>query len=116
MTWFAWRQHRIEGLILLIVLAVIGVFLLVTGLEMANSFQQFRLSNCLGQISKGSSSCYELGMAWNNQYGGFLRGAVLLLALPLLLGGWWARHWWRRKWSSARICSSGRRALRACAG
>jgi hypothetical protein len=86
MTWLAWRQHRIEGLILLVVLAVIGVFLLVTGLEMANSFQQFRLSNCLGQISKGSSSCYELGMAWNNQYGGFLRGAALLLALPLLLG------------------------------
>jgi hypothetical protein len=86
MTWLAWRQHRIEGLILLVLLAVIGVFLLVTGLEMANSFQQFRLSNCLGQISKGSSSCYELGMAWNNQYHGFLRGAVLLLALPLLLG------------------------------
>jgi hypothetical protein len=85
MTWLTWRQHRIEGLILLVVLAVIGVFLLVTGLQMANSFQQLRLSNCLGQISKGSSSCYELEMAWNNQYG-FLRAAPLLLALPLLLG------------------------------
>src|SRR5260221_5405699 len=85
MTWVIWRQHRAEGLILLVVLAVIGVFLLITGLEMANSFQQLVLSNCLVPTSKGSS-CDELGMAWNNQYGGFLRGAPLLLALPLLLG------------------------------
>src|SRR6266567_117535 len=85
MTWVVWRQHRAEGLILLVGLAVIGVFLLSTGLEMANSFQQLVLSNCLGPTSKGSS-CDELGMAWNNQYGGFLRGAPLLLALPLLLG------------------------------
>src|SRR5690348_8388793 len=84
MTWVVWRQHRVEGLMLLVVLAVIGVFLLITGLEMANSFQQLVLSHCLVPTSKGSS-CDELGMAWNNQYG-FLRGAPLLGALPLLLG------------------------------
>jgi hypothetical protein len=84
MTWVVWRQHRAEGLMLLVVLAVIGVFLLITGLEMANSFQQLVLSHCLVPTSKGSS-CDELGMAWNNQYG-FLRGAPLLGALPLLLG------------------------------
>jgi hypothetical protein len=86
MTWVIWRQHRAEGLILLVVLAVIGVFLLFTGLEMANSFQQFVLGNCLGPTSKGSSSCYEMGMAWNIQYGGLLRSVSLLLALPLVLG------------------------------
>jgi len=84
MTWVVWRQHRAEGLMLLVVLAVLGVFLLITGLEMANSFQQLVLSHCLVPTSKGSS-CDELGMAWNNQYG-FLRGAPLLGALPLLLG------------------------------
>jgi len=84
MIWVVWRQHRAEGLMLLVVLAVIGVFLLITGLEMANSFQQLVLSHCLVPTSKGSS-CDELGMAWNNQYG-FLRGAPLLGALPLLLG------------------------------
>jgi len=84
MTWVVWRQHRAEGLMLLVVLAVLGVFLLITGLEMANSFQQFRQNHCLGLNSKGSL-CDELGMAWNNHYG-FLRGAPLLGALPLLLG------------------------------
>jgi hypothetical protein len=86
MTWVVWRQHRAEGLIVLVVLAVIGVFLLITGLEMANSFQQFVLNNCLGPTSKGGSLCDELGLAWNKQYGGFLQAAPLLLALQLLLG------------------------------
>jgi hypothetical protein len=85
MTWVVWRQHRAEGLIVLVVLAVIGVFLLITGLEMANSFQQFVLNNCLGPTSKGTP-CDELEMAWNKQYGGFLQAAPLLLALQLLLG------------------------------
>lgn len=84
MTWLTWRQHRAEGLILLVVLAVISVFLLITGLEMANSFQQLVLNNCLG-LTKGNP-CDELEMAWNNQYGGFLQAAPLLLALQLLLG------------------------------
>lgn len=86
MIWLTWRQHRAEGLMLLVVLAAISVFLLITGLEMANSFQQLVLSNCLGSASK-SGSCAELGMAWNNQYNGFLHGApLLLIVLPLLLG------------------------------
>ena len=55
MIWLTWRQHRAEGLIMLGVLALVGVFLLVTGLEMANSFQQFGLNNCLGPASKGSA-------------------------------------------------------------
>ena len=79
MTWLTWRQHRAEGLIVLVVLAVIGVFLLMTGLEMANSFQQLVLSNCL--ISK-NSSCGELVMAFRIVQA----GPLLALALPLLLG------------------------------
>ncbi|HEX6777558.1 MAG TPA: hypothetical protein VF099_05105 [Ktedonobacterales bacterium] len=86
MTWVVWRQHRAEGLMLLVVLAGIGVFLLVTGLGMANSFQQLGQSHCLGLNAKGGL-CDELGMAWNKQYDGFLHvGAPLLLALQLLLG------------------------------
>ena len=81
MTWVVWRQHRAEGLMLLVVLAGIGVFLLITGLGMANSFQQLGQSNCLGPNAKGGL-CDELGMAWNKQYDGFLHvGAPLLLAL-----------------------------------
>src|SRR5215472_6650364 len=56
MTWVVWRQHRAEGLIVLAVLAVLGVFLLITG-----------------------------EMAWNIRYG-FLWDAPVLVALQLLLG------------------------------
>jgi hypothetical protein len=85
MTWLVWRQHRSEGIITLGVLALIGVFLLTTGLGMANSFQQLGLSNCLGQVSEGST-CSGLRQAFENQYSFLLSMATFLLALPLLLG------------------------------
>ena len=85
MIWLTWRQHRLEWLMTLGVLAVIGVFLLMTGLEMANNFRQLVLGNCLGLTSKGNPSCDELIQAFIKQHG-FLGGASLLLALPLLLG------------------------------
>ena len=85
MTWLTWRQHRLEGLMTLGVLALIGVFLLLTGLDMTNSFQQLGLSHCLGQIPSGSP-CSALIMAFGTQYGLLLFFINLLLALPLLLG------------------------------
>jgi len=85
MTWIVWRQHRAEGLILLAVLAVIGVFLLITGLEMWNSFQQLGLSNCEGPLSEGSS-CVELSQVFGDQYGIVLGTATLLMTLRLRRG------------------------------
>lgn len=85
MIWLTWRQHRAEGLIALVALVAVGVFLLITGLEMMNSLQQLVLNNCLGVISKGDTACDVLGMQWVTQYG-FLQYAPALLALPLLLG------------------------------
>jgi len=85
MIWLTWRQHRAAGLILLLVLAVIGVFLLITGLEMANCLQQLEQSHCLGLNSK-SGLCDELVLAWDEQYDGVLQAAPGLLALQLLLG------------------------------
>jgi hypothetical protein len=85
MAWLTWRQHRVEGLILLVVLAVIGVFLLVTGLEIANSFQQLRQSNCLGLTSKGGP-CDLLFQGFYSQHGFVQYGAPALLALQVLLG------------------------------
>jgi hypothetical protein len=85
MTWLVWRQHRVEGLILLFVLAVIGVYLLVTGLEIANSFQQLRQSDCLGPTSKGGP-CDLLFQAFYSQHIFVQYSAPVLLALQLLLG------------------------------
>jgi ABC-type transport system involved in multi-copper enzyme maturation permease subunit len=87
MTRVAWRQHRAEGLLLLIALALLGAFLLLTGLEMANSFQQLRQSHCLGLgPTLKTGSCAVLRMALDNQHGFVEVGALVVLALQLLLG------------------------------
>jgi ABC-type transport system involved in multi-copper enzyme maturation permease subunit len=85
MIWLTWRQHRLEGVMTLGVLAVIGVFLLLTGRAMANSFQQLGLSHCLGQTPPGSP-CPDLIMAFGTQYGLLQFFDTLLIFLPLLLG------------------------------
>ena len=85
MIWLTWRQHRLEGLMTLGVLAVLGVFLLLTGLEMTNSFQQLGLSHCLGSIPQGSP-CSALIQAFGIQYGLLLFLINLLIVLQLLLG------------------------------
>jgi hypothetical protein len=85
MIWLTWRQHRLEGLMTLGVLAVIGVFLLLTGRAMASSFQQLGLSHCLGQTTPGSS-CPDLIMAFGSQYGVLQLFDTLLIFLPLLVG------------------------------
>jgi hypothetical protein len=85
MIWLTWRQHRAEGLILLVVLALVGVFLLMTGLAMASSFQQLQLNHCLDPNTK-SGACAVLLLAFYNQYDAFQPGVLSLLALPLLLG------------------------------
>lgn len=85
MIWLTWRQHRLEGLMMLGVLAAIGVFLLLTGQAMANSFQQLGLSHCLGQIPSGSP-CDDLIQEFGLQYGLLLFFDTVLIVLPLLLG------------------------------
>ena len=85
MIWLTWRQHRLEGLITLGVLALIGVFLLITGRAMASSFQQLGLSDCLGQIAPGGACFYSI-QAFGTQYGLLLFFDNLLIVLPLLLG------------------------------
>jgi hypothetical protein len=85
MIWLTWRQHRLEGLMMLGVLAVLGVFLLLTGRAMANSFQLLGLSHCLGQ-TPANSPCPNLIMAFGTQYGVLQVVDILLIFLPLLLG------------------------------
>jgi len=86
MIWLTWRQHRLEGLMTLGVLAVIGVFLLLTGRAMATSFQQLGLSHCLSLQTPPGSPCPDLIMAFATQYGVLQIFDILLIFLPLLLG------------------------------
>jgi hypothetical protein len=86
MTWVVWRQHRTEALATLGVLLVGGLFLLLTGRAMADTFQHSGLSTCLAQHPAVSSPCGALGMLFLNQYGPFIPFAAALLLLPPLLG------------------------------
>jgi hypothetical protein len=89
MIWVTWRQHRTESFILLGVLVLSSIFLLVTGLTMANTFQQSGLSNCLANHRDTTALlaiCGPLGSAFLNQYGPLIPFAAALLILPILLG------------------------------
>jgi len=83
MTWVVWRQHRGEGLITLGVLALIAVFLLITGLNMAHSSQQLGLTDCLAH-ARDRSICGPLEEAFTNQYSYLLGIVPFLLVLPIL--------------------------------
>jgi hypothetical protein len=86
MIWLTWRQHRIEGLVTLAVLAVGGLFLLITGLSMAHTLQESGLGACLAQHSTDANACGSLGTLFMQQYSPFLPFAGALLLAPVLLG------------------------------
>jgi hypothetical protein len=88
MVWLTWRQHRIEALITLGVLALSGAFLLLTGLAMAHDLQQSGLGTCLAHPSSltSSSACSSLATLFLKQYDHFISDAAALLLLPALLG------------------------------
>jgi hypothetical protein len=86
MIWLTWRQHRTEGFVALGVLALLGVFLLFTGLAMAHTAQQSGLTSCLAHASSGDV-CGALRQAFQNQYGSLSVGFIpFVVALPALLG------------------------------
>ena len=86
MIWLTWRQHRNEGLITLAVLAVLGAFLLVTGLDVYHAFQQSGLSACLAHNTDGAlrTVCGPLANAFGAQFQSLI---FLVSAAPLLLPG-----------------------------
>jgi hypothetical protein len=86
MIWLTWRQHRMEGLVTLAVLAGGGVFLLITGLTMGHTLQESGLGACLASHSTGSNPCGPLGTLFLQQYGPVLPFALALLVFPVLLG------------------------------
>lgn len=86
MIWLTWRQHRIEGLVTLAVLVAGGVFLLVTGLNMAHTLQESGLGSCLASHSNDSSACGAFATQFLQQYAPFIPFAFALLILPILLG------------------------------
>jgi hypothetical protein len=66
MIWVAWRQHRLELLLMGSVLVAGVAFLLFTGLTIAHTFHQLGLEACLAHPDSGACSVAEV--AFMNQY------------------------------------------------
>jgi CDP-diglyceride synthetase len=66
MIWLTWRQQRLEALIGGALLALLAVFLLVTGLDMASTYQRLGVAACL---TSHTQTCGDVIAAFRNRYG-----------------------------------------------
>jgi hypothetical protein len=95
--WLAWRQHRGQLLSAAVGLALLAVFLFVTGSSMRHTFTTSGLSACLDRVGGASmvdvtkgEGCREIGEVFASRYFGLrLLGLVLFTLVPLLVGMFW---------------------------
>ncbi len=83
MIWVAWRQHRGECLLTAAALAALAVFLLLTGLALAQDAQQMGVTGCMAQ---SAADCGNLALSFATQSQGFNEIAGFFPLLPLLPG------------------------------
>jgi hypothetical protein len=88
MTWLVWRQHRSEALIASIGLSSLAAVLIITGIQIAASFQSLGVAACVAHPQL--PNCNEIEGAFAQPYG-FLTSALpwlnLLPALVAMLVG-----------------------------
>lgn len=91
MTWVAWRQHRLEMAVTLVILAAMAAYLVPTGLSKFASFEDSGLKACL---DASATDCSDLRWTFVTSYDAlinivgwfnFVPGIVgLLLATPVV--------------------------------
>ena len=86
MTWLTYRQHRQQALFGAAALALIAVFLLVTGVHMSSAFHA-GLSRCLAV--RGHGNCGDLEGAFESRFGTLRQLVPFFMGLPLLAGLFW---------------------------
>ena len=86
MIWVAWRQHRAEGLMMLGVLAVLGVFLLITGLEHGEQLSAAWAEPLSGADLNGRPMCCADAGVWDPVWLCCCSLTPFCCFLPLLLG------------------------------
>ncbi len=85
MIWLTWRQHRLQAVTAAGVLAVLAIFLLVTGRQMTSYLHSTGLAACLAR----HGSCDSLSQLFENRYGTFLNDIAYLNFLPMFAGMFW---------------------------
>ncbi|MGH3189187.1 MAG: hypothetical protein ACRDPY_18830 [Streptosporangiaceae bacterium] len=82
MTWLVWRQHRIQYILGVALLAVFAVVIVITGHQVAAQFHAAQASCAAGQ------GCVHLGgLFMGNRLVGFL--VIATLGAPLIVGLFW---------------------------
>lgn len=103
MMWIAWRQHRAESMLTLGVLMVLAVFLIITGVQMTQAFQQqqLELSACLAH---GHLACEYLAGGFYDQFSLLLNAVIWLNLCPVLLGLLVGAPFIAREWEQRTYC------------
>jgi hypothetical protein len=88
MIWLTWRQFRIQSIVIAALLAAFGLVLLVTGPSLVGDYRDSGFAACHANCSSSAGN-------FLNQIAGppyhlvYLLGAVLIIALPAIIGLFW---------------------------
>ena len=87
MMWLIWRLHRTESLIGLTMLAVLGVALVITGLDVAETYRSMGVGPCAVGTSGDESMrpCFELSNAFLREFEGLSDLVAWLNVLPVVV-------------------------------
>lgn len=95
MIWLTWRQHRKQAFYTLLALAALAALLVPIGLSMRHTFADLGLTDCASQLARADVSqtirqdCDAGFQNFGNRYASLNLVAVLLIALPALVGLFW---------------------------
>ena len=87
MTWLIYRQHRQQALFGTATLALLALFLLLTGAHMSSVFHSSGLARCLD--GHGRTDCSDLQGSFEGRFSALRQLVPFLMVLPLLVGLFW---------------------------
>jgi hypothetical protein len=85
--WVTWQQHRLQALVGGVSLALLAVFVLVTGQHMRSEYRQLGVASCLSTTAPLSARCADIVTTFQQDYGTTATLLLLLFILtPLVVG------------------------------
>jgi ABC-type transport system involved in multi-copper enzyme maturation permease subunit len=87
MIWLTYRQHRQQALFATGAMALISLFLVLTGLHMSSVFHNSGLAHCLS--TRSHNDCGDLESSFESRFGTLRQLVPFFMVLPLLAGLFW---------------------------
>lgn len=84
MAWVTWRQHRLQLVMLFVLLAAVALTGLISSLPIRDAYHRQALSSCLPPATR--SGCDLIVSHFKSQFGESVRAARWLTFLPVLAG------------------------------